>query len=270
MNFKKIIILLMSFMMVFSFGCTSKTANVNNSVSETTVESSEVVETTTETVPVKQSLVMVTNAEFPPYEYKEGNDFLGIDVEIAKAICESAGKELNILDIAFDSVIPSIINGKADMALSGITVTEERKENIDFSDTYMTAVQSVIVMENSDIKEISDLEGKLIGVQTGTTGDMYCSDDYGDENVKRYNKISDAVQAMKSGSIDCCVIDDQVAIAMIQANEGLKVLDTSYATEEYAIGVQKGNKELLDIINKTLADLKSSGKLDSIISKYIK
>ena len=214
-------------------------------------------------------LIMATNAEFPPYEYKENNEFVGIDIEIAKYICEKAGKELEVLDIAFDSIIPSVNSGKADMGLAGMTVTEDRKQNVDFSDTYMTAVQAVILTENSPIKSIDDMRDKIIGVQTGTTGDMYCTDDYGDANIKRYNKIADGVQALKSGTIDCCVVDDEVAKNLISQNSGLKLLDTPYAEEEYAIAVKKGNTELLNMINEALNEMKGNGTLGEIKSKFI-
>lgn len=214
-------------------------------------------------------LIMATNAEFPPYEYKENNQFVGIDIEIAKYICEKAGKELEVLDIAFDSIIPSVNSGKADLGLAGMTVTEDRKQNVDFSDTYMTAVQAVILTNDSPIKSIDDMANKIIGVQTGTTGDMYCTGDYGDANIKRYNKIADGVQALKSGTIDCCVVDDEVAKNLVAQNSGLKLLDTPYAEEEYAIAVKKGNTELLNMINEALKEMKSNGKLNEIKAKFI-
>lgn len=243
---KKIIsiVLLLSLAMTCLFACSNASKNSNK-------------------------LIMATNAEFPPYEYKENNEFVGIDVEIAKYICEKAGKELEVLDIAFDSIIPSVNSGKADMGLAGMTVTEDRKKNVDFSDTYMTAVQAVIVTENSPILSIDDLNGKIIGVQTGTTGDMYCTDDYGDSNIRRYNKIADGVQALKSATIDCCVVDDEVAKNLIAQNSGLKLLDTPYAEEEYAIAVKKGNTEMLNLINEALSEMKTNGRLAEIKSKFI-
>lgn len=214
-------------------------------------------------------LIMATNAEFPPYEYKENKEFKGIEIEMANIIAEKLGKELKVLDIAFDAVIPSVTSGKADIGLSGITVTEERKENVDFSDTYINAVQAIIVPNDSPIGNKNDLEGKTIGVQTGTTGDLYATGDFGDAAIKRYNKIADAVLAVKSGGIDCAIIDDQVAIKMVKENEGLKVLNTPYETEEYAIAIKKGNTELLEQINAVLAEMKQDGSLNEIINKYI-
>ena len=215
-------------------------------------------------------LVMATNAEFPPYEFKENNEFKGIDVEIANEIAKKLGKELQILDIQFDAIINSVDSGKADMGMAGMTVTEDRKQNVDFSNTYTSAVQSIIVKNNSNFNKSSDLNNSTIGVQTGTTGDLYCTDDFGEENVKRYNKAADAVQALLAGSIDCVVVDDQVAISLIESNEGLKLLPTSYKLEEYAICVKKGNSELLDQINTALEELTNEGKIDEIKNKYLK
>ena len=215
-------------------------------------------------------LVMCTNAEFPPYEFKDGGEFKGIDVEAAKKIGEKLGYEVEIMDIAFDSIIPTVNSGKADFGMAGMTVTEDRLQNIDFSHTYQTAVQAVIVPIDSSIASIDDMQGKKIGVQLGTTGDIYCTDDFGEENISRYPKIVDGVQAMKSGMIDACVIDDQVAKAVVAQDGGLfKILDTPYAEEEYAIAVKKGNKDLLDKINKAIDEMKSNGELAAIVGKYI-
>lgn len=224
-----------------------------------------------------ESLIMVTNAEFPPYEYHDssvtgpdGSDIVGIDVEIAGAIAESLGRTLVIEDIQFDSIIPELQSGKADLGAAGMTVTEDRLVNVDFSDTYATAVQSIIVMQDSDIAGPDDLAGKLIGVQQGTTGDIYASGDFGDENVERYMKGVDAVQALVQGKVDAVIIDNEPAKVFVSDNDSLKLLDTAYAEEEYAIAVKKGNTELLDQINSALAELKESGKLDEIVAKYIK
>ena len=216
-----------------------------------------------------QTLIMATNAEFPPYEYHEGNEIVGIDVDIARAICENMGAELQITDIAFDSIIPEIQADKADFGAAGMTVTEDRMSQVDFSDTYATGVQSVIVTEGSEIKTIDDLSGKLIGVQQGTTGDIYASDDFGDENVQRFPKGADAVQALVNGKIDAVIIDNKPAQVFVSENEGLTILDTAYAEEEYAIAVKKGNTELLDAINASIASLKESGVLDEIVAKYV-
>ena len=222
------------------------------------------------------TLVMATNAEFPPYEYHDssqvgpdGSDIVGIDAEIAGAIADQMGMDLVIEDIAFDSLIPELQSGKADFVAAGMTVTEDRLVNVDFSDTYATAVQSVIVTNDSAIASVDDLAGKKIGVQQGTTGDLYATDDFGDENVDRYPKGVDAVQALVQGKVDAVIIDNEPAKVFVGDNEGLKLLDTAYAEEEYAIAVKKGNTELLDQINAAIAELKDSGELESIVAKYI-
>ena len=216
-------------------------------------------------------LVMATNAEFPPYEYHDGGEIVGIDAEIAKAIAGELGMELEIEDIAFDSIIPEITSGKADMGLAGMTVTEDRKQSVDFSDTYAKASQKVIVKEDSEIASPDDLAGKIVGVQLGTTGDIYVSDLEADgTTVERYNKGFEAVQALSQGKIDAVVIDGEPAKTFVAQTEGLKILEDSFTDEEYAIAVKKGNTELLDKINGALKTLKENGTLDEIVAKYIK
>ena len=217
-----------------------------------------------------EKFVVATNAEFPPYEFKEGQNFLGIDIEIVSTIAEKLGKQLDVLDIAFDSVIPAVTSGKADMGAAGMTITEDRKKSVDFSIPYTKAVQMIIVTEGSAIASVDDLAGKKIGVQQGTTGDLYCTDDFGEENMVRYSKIADGVLPLKNGQIDCLVIDDQVAINVVQNNSGIKTLETAYAEEEYAFAIKKGNQELLDKVNEVINELQSSGKLAEIKAKYIK
>ena len=222
------------------------------------------------------TLVMATNATFPPYEYVDGEECKGIDIEIAQAIADAMGKKLEVDDIDFDSIIPAITTGKADMALAGMTVTDERKENVDFSDSYATGVQVIIVPEDSDITGPDDLANdKMIGVQQGTTGHIYCSDTpekggFGEDHVTAYPNGASAIQALQTGKVDAVVIDNEPAKAFVAENPGLKILDTEYVTEDYAIAVKKGNTELLNQINETLAKLKADGTLQSIIDKYIK
>jgi len=217
-----------------------------------------------------EKLVMGTNAAFPPYEFKEGEAIVGIDADIAAAIAEKLGVTLEIKDMAFESLIPAVAGGSVDIVLAGMTVTDERKESVNFSDSYATGIQSVIIAEDSAIATIDDLDGKIIGVQTGTTGDIYCTDDYGEEAIKRYDNGALAVQALLNGQIDCVVIDNQPAQAFVAANEGLKILDTEYAVEDYAIAIAKEDTELLEKVNTALAELKAEGKVDEIVSKYIK
>lgn len=217
-----------------------------------------------------KTLIMATNAEFPPYEYHEGKDIVGIDVEIAKAIAEQMGAKFEVSDMAFDAIISAVDSGKADFGAAGMTVTEDRKKNVDFSDTYATSVQSVIIPENSDIKSIDDLKGKKIGVQQGTTGDIYATKDYGKDAIQPFPKGVDAVLALGAGKVDAVIIDGNTAKAFVADQKGLKLLDSAYAEEEYAICVKKGNTELRDGINAALKELKASGKLDEIVAKYIK
>lgn len=224
----------------------------------------------------KEQLVMATNAEFPPYEYFEGDKIVGIDAEIAEKIAEKLGMELTIEHIDFDSVIPGVKTGKYDFGMAGLTVTDERLEQVSFSSSYATGVQVVIVPEDSKITSVDDLfaEGAntTVGVQLMTTGDLYCTGDIEDAGlgkIERYNKGADAIMALKSGKVDCVVIDNEPAKVFVQNNPGLKILDTEYVTENYAIAVSKDNPELLAKIDKALTELIADGTVKSIIDKYI-
>ena len=222
------------------------------------------------------TLVMCTNASFPPYEYVEGDKVVGIDADIAAAICEKLGYDLQIDDMEFDSLIAAVQSGKADFAMAGMTVTEERQQMINFSDSYATGIQSVIVKEDSDITSVEDLfaEGAnhTVGVQLSTTGDIYTTGDIeeaGLGTVQRFPNGNEAVMALVNGKIDCVVIDNEPAKAYVAANPGLKVLDSSYAVEDYAAAIAKDNTELLEKFNAALAELKADGTIDAIIAKYI-
>ncbi len=222
----------------------------------------------------KETLVMATNATFPPYEFVENGDYKGIDVEIANAIADKLGMTLEIQDVEFGSIIGGVQSGKYDMGVAGMTVTDERLESVNFSDSYATGVQVVIVKEDSDIKTIDDLTGKKIGVQQDTTGDIYASDTvenggFGEENVTRYNKGADAVQALSTGKVDAVIIDNEPAKSFVAANDGLKILETKYVEESYAICIAKENTELLEKVNNALSELKAEGKIKEIIDKYI-
>lgn len=215
-------------------------------------------------------LIMSTNAAFPPYEMTtDSGEFEGIDIETAQAIADKLGLELQIDDMDFDAALLAVQQGKSDMVMAGVTVTDERQNVMDFTDSYATGIQSIIVKEDSDIASVDDLAGKKIGTQRGTTGYLYCSDDFGDENVVAYDDGLTAVQMLNNGQVDCVVIDNAPAKEFVAANPGLKLLDTAYVEESYAIGIGKGNTELKDAINTALEELKADGTLQAIVDKYI-
>ena len=215
-------------------------------------------------------LTMATNAAFPPYEMTtDSGEFEGIDVETAQAIADKLGLELQIDDMDFDAALLSVQQGKADIVMAGVTVTDERKNVMDFSESYATGIQSIIVPEGSDITSPDDLAGKKIGTQRGTTGYIYCSDDFGEDSVVAYDNGLTAVQALNNGQVDAVVIDNAPAKEFVAANPGLVILDTSYAEEDYAIGMAKGNTALEDAVNAALEELKADGTLQSIVDKYI-
>lgn len=214
-------------------------------------------------------LIVSTNAEFPPYEYYDANEIVGIDIEIAQTIADKLGLELEVKDGAFDAIIAEVVSGKADIGIAGMTVTDERKQNVDFSDSYATGTQVIIVKEDSEIKSAADLEGKSIGVQLGTTGDIMATD-IKDSKVEQYNKGMDAVQALSQGKIDAVIIDSEPAKFYEKEVSGLKILDEAFAVEDYAIALKKGNTALQSKINEALKELKAEGKIDEIIGKYIK
>lgn len=226
--------------------------------------------------PEDNTLTMATNAEFPPYEYMEDGKIVGIDAEIAQAIATKLGKELVIENVDFDSLIPGVQTGKYDFVMAGMTVTEDRLEQVDFTQTYATGVQVIIVKEGSKITSADDLfaEGAntKIGVQLATTGDLYCTWDIEDEGlgtVERYNKGADAVMALNSGKVDCVVIDNEPAKVFVANNPGLKILDTEYITEDYAAAISKDNAQLLADVDKALGELIADGTVAAIIEKYI-
>jgi len=221
-------------------------------------------------------LVMATSADFPPYEFWEGNEIVGIDAEIAAAIAEKLGLELRIDDIDFDSIIPAVVAGRADIGMAGMTVTDERLESVDFSVSYATGVQVIIVREDSEITSVDDLfeEGAnfTIGVQTATTGDLYSTWDLEDEGlatINRYRRGADAVQSLITGRVDCVIIDNEPAKAFVAVNPGLVILETEFAVEDYAIAIRKGNIALKDAIDNALSELFANGTVQRIVDKYI-
>lgn len=270
----------------FCFGlasCSGKTTSVSSAASETTTaaetkasESSSAAESKAEVKTVTAGkLIMATNATFPPYEFHEGDKIVGIDAEIAKAIADKLGLELVIEDVAFDSIIAGVQAGKYDIGCAGMTVTEDRLKSVNFSTSYATGIQSIIVKEGSEIKTIDDLiKGKYkVGVQSGTTGDIYMSDaengGVGEDRIDRYNNGNDAVVALMSGKVDAVCIDNEPAKSYVAANKGLVILDTPFTEEKYAIAVNKDNEALLNAINKALEELTADGTIAKIIEKYI-
>ena len=250
--------------------CGGSASSAASSVASSAASSEAVSSAAAELTTVETGkLTMATNAAFPPYEMTtDAGEFEGIDVDTAKAIAEKLGLELQIDDMDFDAALLSVQQGKADIVMAGVTVTDERKAVMDFSDSYATGIQSIIVPNDSDIASPDDLAGKKIGTQRGTTGYIYCSDDFGDENVVAYDDGLTAVQALNNGQVDAVVIDNAPAQEFVAANPGLKVLDTSYAEEDYAIGMAKGSA-LEDAVNKALEELKADGTLQAIVDKYI-
>ena len=225
---------------------------------------------------VDGKLTMATNAQFPPYEFYEGDAIVGIDAEIAGAIAQKLGLELVIEDMEFDSIIEAVKSGKADIGMAGMTVTPERQEVVDFTTSYATGRQVVIVAEGSPITTVDDLfvEGNnyVIGVQRNTTGDLYTTwdlEDYGLATIDRYSKGADAVQALLTGKVDCVVIDNEPANAFVAEVSGLQILETEYVEELYAGAMSKDNTELFEQVNKALEELIADGSVQKIIDKYI-
>ena len=277
---KKILALVLALCMVFALAACGEAASDPTDAPESEAPASEAPasEAPASEVPegdgtfttiVEGKLTMSTNAQFPPYEMTtDDGGFEGIDVEIATAIAEKLGLELDILDMDFDSALLAVQQGKSDIVMAGVTVNEDRQLVMDFTDSYATGVQVIIVKEGSDVT-IDNMGEGLIGTQRGTTGNIYCTDDYGEEHVMAYDDGFTAVQALMNGQVDCVVIDNAPAQEFVKNNAGLTILDTEYANEDYAIGLNKGNTALLDAINTALNELISDGTVQTIIDKYI-
>ena len=278
---KKILALMLALCMVFALAACGEPASepsdapVSDAPEASEAPASEAPETETPAdaegglTIVDGKLTMSTNAQFPPYEMTtDDGGFEGIDVEIATAIAEKLGLELDILDMDFDSALLAVQQGKSDIVMAGVTVNDDRLLVMDFSTSYANGVQVVIVKEGSDIT-IDNMGEGLIGTQRGTTGNIYCTDDYGEAHVVAYDGGFTAVQALVNGQVDCVVIDNAPAQEFVKNNAGLAILDTEYANEDYAIGVNKGNSALLDAINGALEELIADGTVQSIIDKYI-
>ena len=274
---KKLIALLLAALMVLALAaCASNASTDTAAPADSAAETEAPAEEAADSTAASGKLTMATEATFPPYEYYDGDAIVGIDVEVAQAIAAKLGMELEVTDIAFDSIIPGIQTGKYDMGMAGMTVTDERKEQVNFSDSYATGVQVVIVKDDSAITSVDDLfadgADTVVGTQAGTTGFIYATSDIEDAGlgtVKSFGKTTDAVEALKNGQVDCVILDNEPAKALVAANEGLHILDTEYAVEDYAIAIAKENTDLLDKINTALAELKDDGTLQSIVDKYI-
>lgn len=255
---KKLIALVLALTMVFAFAACAKTADETDTTGTDATSAWE-----------GKTLVMGSSCDFPPYEsIGDDGSYVGIDVEIATAVCEKLGATLEIKDMEFSGIIAAVENNAVDFGMSGMTVTEERKESVNFSTAYETAVQSILVLDDSTIAGPEDLEGKKIGVQEGTTGADYCLEDFGQENVNEYKKYSLAVEALQKGMVDAIVVDGPVAKQFASEIEGLKVLDTAYAEESYAIAFNKEDTALLEAFNTALAELEADGTIDAIYAKY--
>ena len=275
---KKMLALSMAVLMVASLaGCSSgaketeTTAAASEAGAETAAESEG--ETAAEDAEEEKTaeggtLIMGTNATFPPYEYYEGDEIVGIDVEIAQAIGEKLGMEVTVEDMEFDALIPALASNKVDIVAAGMTVTPERQESVNFTDTYATAAQVIIVKQGSDIASSEDLNGKILGVQMGTTGDSLASEIEGAQ-VERFNKYFEAIQSVLQGKIDAVIIDSAPAKAFAEKDENLVILDEALSSEDYAMAINKDNTELLDKVNAAIAELDEEGTLDENVNKYI-
>ncbi|MDO4488731.1 MAG: ABC transporter substrate-binding protein [Eubacteriales bacterium] len=250
---KKVLAVVLVALMVLSLGACGKTE------SNMTVQ--------------KGKLIIATNAAFPPYEFiaDDGKSFAGIDIEISEMIAKELGLELEVQDMEFASILTAVQTGKADVAIAALTVTEERKQNVNFSSTYATGIQSVIVKADGDVKSIDDLANvDKIGVQEATTGHIYCEGDYGEDHIIAYSNGAQAVQALIAGKVQCVVIDNSPAKEFVAANEGLTLLDSAYAEEDYAAAFSKNSEELLKKFNEVLDKKIADGSVQKILDKYIK
>ena len=254
---KKLIALALALTFVFSFAACSKapaaTADGNEAKSEF----------------AGQTLVMGSSCDFPPYEFvNDDGTYAGIDIDIATAVCEKLGAKLEVKDMDFNGIIAAVENKAVSFGMSGLTINDERKESVYFSTPYETAVQAILVLEDSKVASKDDLEGAKIGVQEGTTGADYCIEDFGQENVNEYKKYSLAIEALQKGMVDCVVVDGPVAKQFAAEIDGLKVLDTAYAEEEYAVAFNKADTALLEAFNAALAELEADGTIQVIYDKY--
>lgn len=257
-------------------GCGSSAASTTTSEAATETTAEAATDTANEGSPAAEStsgdnvIIMGTNAEFEPFEYREnGTDITGFDVEIAEKIAAKLGKELKIEDMAFDSLIMALNSDKIDFIAAGMTATDARRTQVDFSDSYFKSKQMIIVKaDNTAISTVEDLAGKKVAVQLGTTGDLAVSSTEGITDVAQFPTGTQAIMDLKNGKVDAVVIDAEPAKRMTEGQSDLKLLDAPFVEEEYAIAVKKGQDDLLKAINETLADIKADGSYDEIYAKY--
>ena len=275
---KKLFALLLTLAMVLSLAaCGGTDTTTEETTDDTQTEETTDTESTGDaafTTVEEGKLIMSTNAAFPPYEMTDDTGaVVGIDADIAAAIAEKLGLELQIDDMDFDSALLAVQQGKSDMVMAGVSVTEDRLLVMDFTDSYATGVQVVIVKEGSDVT-LDNLGEKLIGTQRGTTGNIYASyppedGGYGEDHVVAYDNGITAVQALMNGQVDCVIIDNGPAQEFVAANAGLTILETPWVEESYAIGLNKENTALNEAINTALNELIADGTVQSIIDSYI-
>lgn len=214
------------------------------------------------------TLRMATNAEFPPFEFWQNDEIVGIDVDLARAIATKLGYELIVDDMDFNAIIPAVMSGRADFGGAAMSVTPDREKQVDFSISYFQGIQVVVVQENSTIQTPDDLTGKLIGVVTGFTGDFFVTDDFGEDSVQRFNRGAEAIQSLSQGKIDAVVLDDQAAKQFVNAMGGLRILDSNYVEEDYSFAFRRGS-DLVERFNQAITELKADGTFDQIIQKYL-
>ena len=219
----------------------------------------------------EKTLVVATHATFPPYEFYEGDKIVGIDIEIMQAIADKIGYDMEVVDMEFGSIITAVATGKADVGAAGITKTEERAKSVNFTESYATGIQSVIVKDGGTVATLEDLKGEAIkiGVQQDTTGDIYATGEFGEDHMVRFNKGADAVQALSTGKCDAVIIDNGPAQVFVDLNEGLSLLDSPYTEEEYSYEISYDNQELYELVNNALKELQADGTVQAIIDKYI-
>ncbi len=251
---KSILVILMTFILVLSMVACSNGQKDSGSMKK---------------IKDNNKIIWGTNAEFAPFEMREGDQVIGIDAEIAKKIADKLGVELVVEDMEFDPLITALVSGKIDFIAAGYTIKPDREEQVLFTDTYFKAVQVIIVQEgNTEIQSVDDLVGKKIGVQNGTTGDFVADEIEGAE-VVRFNNGIEAVLDLGNGKIDAVIIDNLPAQMLVESNPGLKILDEKPSEdEEYAIAVRKEDTELQKIINEVLKEMKESGEIEELVNKY--